>query len=227
MGDAAGRLAKAQAVGVLLRVGGELGQRVDRQILANHENVGRIRHDRDRGKVLQRAVIQVGIQCRRTREAARVHQQQIQAVGIGLGHEGRPDVAVGTRAVLDQHRLAPCLGQVLRHQARQYVRGAARGIGHDDAHRLGREISRNGGGAAAREHGGKGRERGSTGVTARAAQGSLQSRKHGCLLVLVVGAVAGATGRLTGNAQPRRVSAAGGRRNAAACRQPDAGCSRR
>jgi hypothetical protein len=65
------------------------------------------------------------------------HQQGV-AVRRRLRSNLRTDVAVGARAIVDEHRLRPGLGELLSHGPCKDVRRAGRRIRHDDAHGLGR-----------------------------------------------------------------------------------------
>src|SRR4029077_6940218 len=68
-----------------------------------------------------------------------VPHHQVVAVGRRLGDDVGGDRAAGARARIDQHRLPPALGQLLREVAREIVGGRARALA-EDADRLRRKI---------------------------------------------------------------------------------------
>jgi len=72
-------------------------------------------------------------------QAAQVREQQRVAIRRALGDEFRADVAVGTRP-FSTTTGGPGLGQFRADLAREDVRSAARGVGHDDSDRLVREL---------------------------------------------------------------------------------------
>jgi hypothetical protein len=71
----------------------------------------------------------------RGRDAYRADHQRV-AVGRGLCHLGRADVAAGAGFVVHQQLLAPDRRQRVGNQAAEDVGDARRREGHDQAHRL-------------------------------------------------------------------------------------------
>ncbi|GAB7546621.1 hypothetical protein CS8_063060 [Cupriavidus sp. 8B] len=67
--------------------------------------------------------------------AGRAHQQRV-AIGRGLGHQLRADIAAGAGPVVDQERLLELLRELLGNDARDHIGGPASGKRHHDAHRL-------------------------------------------------------------------------------------------
>ncbi|MCY1531335.1 hypothetical protein D9M68_665570 [compost metagenome] len=134
-----------QLAGVLLRVIDQVGQLFDLVLLGeldvHHQHVGHRGHDRDRREVLHRVVRQVGEQPgvdRVGRDCA--HHQRI-AVGRRLRHEVGPDIAARARAVFHDDGLAQGTAHLLGQHAGHGVQRAAGRVRHDEAQRLGREIS--------------------------------------------------------------------------------------
>ena len=68
-------------------------------------------------------------------ERRRIGEQQRIAVRRGLGRLFGADIAAGAGPVVDDHRLAPFLRQLLRHHAHQRVGRGARRRRHDDLDR--------------------------------------------------------------------------------------------
>ena len=60
------------------------------------------------------------------------------AVRRGGGHKFVADGGARARAILHDDAVAELIRQILRHHTREYIDGRARGIGRDDAYRLGR-----------------------------------------------------------------------------------------
>ena len=104
-------------------------------------------HVRDRGDhahrhELRRVVPELRIEQPVDHQRRRRRGEQRVAVGLGLVRRGRADVAGGARPVVDDHRLAPLLRQLLADVARQQIGAAAGRERHDDAHRLLRPLLR-------------------------------------------------------------------------------------
>ncbi|SPA01294.1 hypothetical protein CBM2626_B110236 [Cupriavidus taiwanensis] len=131
--DAAG--AEGQRVGMLLAVVDQLGHGLDRQLLAGEQEQWQLGHFRHRHQVgglvaelrIQRHIGAVGGQ----------HRDK----GVAVRRRARSDAdaqgAVGTGLVLDDDGLAQPLRDLLEHDPRDRVGGAARGVGHDHLDRLG------------------------------------------------------------------------------------------
>ncbi len=90
----------------------------------------RVGQHADALQVLGRVEGQLGVDGRADRQRTDVAQQQRVVVAARLRHEGGADVAVGARTVVDDHRLAQRLAQLLADQAGDDVRRPAGGIGH-------------------------------------------------------------------------------------------------
>lgn len=67
----------------------------------------------------------------------RHHQDEVVAIGRRPRDDLGTNGAVGAGAVLDHHRLAPTVAQLLRKQPRKNIGAAPGGVRHDDAQRLG------------------------------------------------------------------------------------------
>ena len=90
----------------------------------------------DRREIPERVVGELLVQARIGGDS-RVHPQQRVAVGHGLRHELRRDIAAGAAAVIDHELLADRAGELLRHHAHDDVRPAARRDRQHQAYRLG------------------------------------------------------------------------------------------
>jgi hypothetical protein len=100
------------------------------QLLQQHQH-------RHRREIALRVERQLLVEVRVDGEGGiRGHEDGV-AVGRALRHGVGGDDGIGARLVLHQHRLAPGLRQPLGDLARHDVDAPARGIGDDDAHRLG------------------------------------------------------------------------------------------
>src|SRR3954471_4974637 len=60
-------------------------------------------------------------------------------VGLGFQHAFGPDIAARAGTILDHHRLAELILELLRDDPRQNVVYATGGIGHDNLNGLGRK----------------------------------------------------------------------------------------
>ena len=109
----------------------QVGDRFDRGLGIDHDDIERARHQRDGCKILVRIVRQFGVQAWIDRIGERAHQQRI-AVGVadrdGLGSDDGPC----PRLVLDHDVDAEIFGHLLRQGPRDHVGAAARRKGHDD-----------------------------------------------------------------------------------------------
>src|SRR4029079_8735593 len=92
----------------------------------------------DRGEILEGVVGQFWIEELVQRMAAGDQDQRV-AVRRRLRERLRRDRAAGARTIFDDRLLSPGLRQRLPERARQYVDGAAGGVGHQDPYGLGRE----------------------------------------------------------------------------------------
>jgi hypothetical protein len=109
---------------------------------------------RDRRKVFQRVIRQLGVQGRVGRHDAVVRHEERVAVGCGLCRRLGRDDAVGTRAVVYQHALANLLCHLRRDGAGNRVHRAACAKGHDDLDGpVGESLRRRGHGGHRQGHG--------------------------------------------------------------------------
>ena len=100
-----------------------------RRMHGNHKRIFRQHRHR---RVIVGAVRQLGIQRRVDHMRGQRNQHRV-TVRRSLRHRIRTDDAVGTRAVIHDHRLSHHLGHFLRECARDHIGAAAGRIGHDDA----------------------------------------------------------------------------------------------
>ncbi len=121
-----------QLAGARLRVGDELGDRLNRQRRSDHQHERHVRDQRDRHEVLDRIVGQLLVERGVDgQQAARRHQQRV-AVGRALGDRIGGDHGPAAGAVLDHERLAETVGEMLAEPAREDIGAAARRVRHDD-----------------------------------------------------------------------------------------------
>jgi hypothetical protein len=121
---------------VVLGVAHQLGHRGHRQRRRHHQHQRDLGHARDRREVGHRVETQLAVQRLVDRVRAVGAVEQGVAVGRGLRHRLRADVAAGAAAVVDEHRLAEDLRQPRRDAAGDGVGPAAGGEGHDEPDRL-------------------------------------------------------------------------------------------
>jgi hypothetical protein len=114
----------------------------------DHDRPGR--EQADRGKVLHRVERRFRIECRIHRERPERTDHKRVAVGRGFRDQIERDHAAGTRPVLDDDRLTERFVQLGPDQAAKNIDRAARGEGHNDAHRFRRVRLRVGHAAEAR-----------------------------------------------------------------------------
>ena len=117
------------------RVGDELGQRAGRYRGMRHHDVRHLRHQRDGREVLDRIVVQLGVQRRADRERRRDQHDRV-AVRRRARRRLRADVAAGAAAVLGHHRLPERSREAVRDQAAEEIGAAARREGQDEPDRL-------------------------------------------------------------------------------------------
>ena len=133
-----------QHAGLAARELHQLADRCGRQRAVDHQHVRRRGDARQRSEVAHRVERQVLPQVGQDGvDRGGGHQQ-----GVAIGRGARGDLgaerAAGPGLVVHDDLLAQCLGQLLRQDARQLVRRAARGIGDDQADRPGGEGLRRG-----------------------------------------------------------------------------------
>ena len=151
------RHAVGQRLRARLGLGDEILQRLHVALGADDEDDRRAREIGDVGQILERVVADLGIDQRIDRGERQRGDDEIVAVGIGMGDEVDADHAAGAGAGLDIELLAERLGQLVGRHAGQNVGGAARRKRIDDAHRMARPILGRGRRRASQNHGGKSR----------------------------------------------------------------------
>ena len=117
---------------MVLGVGRELGERVDRQLGADDDDVWNHGEQPDRREVLLRVVTKIVEQRTVRRQwARRAHQQRI-SVRLGLRGRGGANIAAGAGAIVDDK--APPHGDThaLEHDAGEHVARAAACERNDD-----------------------------------------------------------------------------------------------
>jgi hypothetical protein len=127
---------KLSLPGLALGVGDELLERLRGHGGMHDEHVGRSREQRDRREVPRHVERQVLEEELVHGEVARGREHQRVAIRLGARALGHADVAGSAGLVLHHHGLLPLLRELGAHGARQQVRDATGGIGHDDAHGL-------------------------------------------------------------------------------------------
>jgi hypothetical protein len=109
-------------------------RRVDDQRMVDGDEAG------DRREALDRIIRQLGVEARIDHEGHLRPDQQRVAVGRGLGDVFRRNLVVGAGLVLDDHLLAPSLGEALRQRASERIGHAAGRRRNDDCYRFGRIV---------------------------------------------------------------------------------------
>ena len=125
-----------RAVLLLAGVGDELGHRARRIRGARNEHLGGVHDERHRCEIAHRVVGQLVVQRRADRDRAGAGHEQRQAVGGRLGHVLGRDAGVRAGLVLDDHRVAELLAELLGHHARDEVDRPARREAEDEPRRL-------------------------------------------------------------------------------------------
>ena len=120
-----GALGLAVVDELLERLGGEAGM--------DGQHVGHLADQRHRRKARDAVVGHGLVEILVGDGGADRAQQQRVAVGRRLGHQLGADIAAGTGLVVDDHLLAPRLGEVLRHDAAQQVGRSGRRERHHHA----------------------------------------------------------------------------------------------
>ena len=118
------------------------GDRMHRQRRIDDQRESHLRRQRDRHEVLARIVGQALVDGGVGGERRAGHQQQRVAVGRRFGERDGRDHRAAARPVLDQHRLAEALRQLLSDGAGDEVHSAARRERHHQRDRPVRKILR-------------------------------------------------------------------------------------
>jgi hypothetical protein len=122
--------------------GEERGQRRRLDALRiDDQRVGRAGERADRREVAAEIEAGLGIGHRRVDQAGVADQQRV-TVGCGARCQRRANRAARPTPVVDRHRLAEPMREFRRNGTGKRVGAAARRIGHDPLHRLGRPIGR-------------------------------------------------------------------------------------
>ena len=111
-------------------------ERVEAGLGMDDHDVGHVADHGDGREGLVRVERHLGVEELVDRQDAGRGQQQRVAVGLGLGHDLRADIAAGARLVVDDDLLAQRLLQAGLDRPRQHVGDAARRERRHDAHRL-------------------------------------------------------------------------------------------
>ena len=111
--------------GIGFGVGNELGHGLGREILAHQNDVGHVRHDRDRDQ-LRRIVIQRLVEKRRRCDRRRLRSEQRVAVRLGLEHRFGGEAAAHARFIFDDERLAERGSHFIGDDSGDGVHAAAR-----------------------------------------------------------------------------------------------------
>ena len=119
-----------------LRVGAELLEIVDRQVLARDKHDWDLGDERDRGEICRRIVQGLLIETLALGMGTDRTQHERVAVGRRIGDPLRPGHAAGAAHVLDHYLLAHDLAHALRNDAAQHIGRAARRERNDHAQRL-------------------------------------------------------------------------------------------
>jgi hypothetical protein len=134
------RHAVGQGLAARLRLGDEILQRLHVALGVDDEDDRRAREIGNVSQILERVVADLGIDQRIDRGERQCGDNEIVAVGIGMGDEVDADHAAGAGSRLDIELLAEGLGQLVGGQAGENVGGAARCKSVDDADRMARPI---------------------------------------------------------------------------------------
>ena len=129
--------------GIGLGVGDEFGDGLGFDALADRHHVRHPDKGGDGGDVAREIEFQVGVQ-RGVDEVGRIDQQHGVAVGLGIDHRFRADIAAGAGLVLDDELLPQPLREPRADQPRDDVVGAARRKADHPAHRPRRIVQRRG-----------------------------------------------------------------------------------
>ena len=129
-----------QTAVLLLRERNQFGNRLRRQIFIDQQNVRHIGDQRNGDKILHEVVAKLRVERGGNGiDRGWSHQQGV-AVGRGMRGDFGTDVRPGARPVVDHHRLAQPLAELLAHEPCQQVRRAGGRKRHDHLHRLFRII---------------------------------------------------------------------------------------
>ena len=134
--DVLARALAGRGVGDRLRVGArerdQLLQILVGQILARHERVGPGDRETNGYEILERIVVELGIEPGIERDVGERAEQQRVAVGRRLGRCFRSDQRAGTDAVLHHQRLSEQGRQPIGQDARHGIEPAAGRLRYDD-----------------------------------------------------------------------------------------------
>jgi hypothetical protein len=139
------RIGEVHAAGRGAGARDQLVQAADGRGRAGEKDVGRGGELGDRREVADRVVAGIAEEAGIHHEAAGRHEQRV-AVGRRARGEHGADIAAGTTAILDHHRLAQRRREPVGEDARHDVGGPARTEGHHDAQRAAGPGLREGGG---------------------------------------------------------------------------------
>jgi len=119
--------------GIGLGIGDEFGRSLYREILADQQQVGNLRHDRHR---FQRGRVEIELLVERDVAGDRRGLGREQRVAVGLGGIDRlgADIAAPAASVLDHEGLAELLLKLCGNDAGYGIDSAPRRCAHDDPH---------------------------------------------------------------------------------------------
>ena len=120
--------------GLAFGIGDERAQIGRRQVGPRHQHLRRHHQHRDRRELLQRVLVEIGIEARVDRDRVADDQQRV-AVGRRVGDEDRAGGIARAGLALDDHRLGPHRAQPIRQNARDRIDRTARRRRHDQPHR--------------------------------------------------------------------------------------------
>ena len=120
---------------LLLRVGDELGHRVDRDGRVHDQRVAGRRHDRDEPEVRERVEGRFLVEARIHRERRAERREQGVAVGRRLGDELGGDIAGSAGTRVDQKGLLERWRELVRNRAGDEIERRAGDAGDDDLDR--------------------------------------------------------------------------------------------
>ena len=102
------RRSEIQSAGFAANQLQQLGYRFDTQRRGDHQHIGHARAKSDTTKIFQGVVRQLFVKGRVDGVRCRSEEQSV-AIGICRGHSPAADRSAGTRPVVHNHRLPPCL----------------------------------------------------------------------------------------------------------------------
>ena len=140
VGGAVARAAERQLAGILLGVGDELRDVVDRHGFVDDQRDRKLGRLGQCGEILHRIVVQLLDQERRDAVGGGGAEKQGVAVGRRTRHEVGGERAAGALPALHDHRLLEALRQLFGDRAGDEIGGGAGSERRDDPDRMGRPV---------------------------------------------------------------------------------------